>query len=363
MRYTYILLKLIAKQFYIQNSGIFLLFLFFGLGFLSGKEHIALASSIAQSPALLFYIIICWSAYLWASVRFVQEAIASKENLWVRNIIFFKAKQQWIMLIITQIVLNAPIIAYAGFISIFIAKYNQWSNLAMLTTYIVLSNLLPIVFYRKRLAAPIGDNKSSRLKVRANRLIATPVWLWSLNSLLHNRSFLYLITKTLSIGVLIAFTTIDNASVYDWRWLSIGVILVSMINITLITELFNFFKRDVPWMMNMPLSGLERTFIQWNSLLLLILPEGFVFIKYFPKDRPLGLFVELTIFALSICLSLFASFSVLSPEADNNLKKYFFFAIILFLLCLFGIPPTLSAFLLFSFTLTVHVSHYKINLE
>ncbi|MTI27258.1 hypothetical protein [Fulvivirga kasyanovii] len=363
MRHVSILLQTVAKQFYIQNSGFFLLLLFFGIGFLSGKEHVAIASSVAQSPMLLLYTMIGWSIYLWATFRFSLEAFSSKENLWIRNVIFYSSREQWNILLTMQAALSAPIIAYGAFTGIFMFKYHNWINLGTLLSYICIGSVLPVYLYRKHLAQPISNTRPNRLKTAINKWIATPAWLWPLSNLLHTRLWLYLATKALSIAVLIAFQVIDDIQVYDWRWQAIGMLLVSMANITLILELFKFHKQSVPWMINMPLSGIKRVIIQWSGILLLMLPEIWVLIRYFPSERSAELLLSLIIYGLCIGLSLFASFFIFSSEAEDALKKYFYFFISLFLLSLFGVPVILTSLLLFAFTFTVHILYYRVNLD
>lgn len=363
MRQVSILLQTVAKQFYIQNSGFFLLLLFFGVGFLSGKEHVAIASSIAQSPVLLFYTMIGWSIYLWATFRFSLGAFSSKENLWIRNIIFYNTRQQWHMLLTMQTALSAPIITYGAFTGIFMLQHHHWANLGTLLGYICIGNVLPVYIYRQQLAQPVSHTRPNKLKAAINKWAATPAWLWPLNNLLHFRPLLYLTTKGLSIAVLIAFTVMDDVQVYDWRWLNIGILLVSMINITRILELFKFYKQSVQWIMNMPLPGIKRAVLQWSGILLLMLPEIWVLIRHFPSERTSGLLLSLIVYGLCICLSLFASFFIFSSEAGNALKKYFYFFILLFLLCLSGVPLILISLLLFAFTFTVHILYYRVNLD
>ena len=146
-----ILLQTIAKQFYIRNSGFFILLMFSGLGFLSGKEHVAIATIIVNSTSFICILLFLWCFYIWLTYSFTIKALSTSKNRFLLNIRYFPTSKEIWLLNITQLALNAPIALYGLFLMTYAAKHGQWAHFMIIALYLIAANIIPAIIYRTKL--------------------------------------------------------------------------------------------------------------------------------------------------------------------------------------------------------------------
>lgn len=354
-----LLLPVVAKQFYIHNSGLFLLFLLFGIGFLSGREHIAIATSIATSTTLTLGLLVLWVGYLWLNCSYTFTTLAQPENRHLINLIFYKTGRQLAMLSLMQAILNLPVIAYGSFITIYAIKYHQWHITAILAGFLSGATIFPPFLYRRKLSGAVGESASRIFRIIS--VVILPSWIWAFRHLLRSRILLFSATKLIGCLMLIAFYTVDSHENFDWRWLCMGFLLVASLNMPLIFEVFAFYQHRISWHMNMPLTPARRIIPVAVNILLLLVPELITAVKYSPLERDPVLLMQLAAYTFGICLASYACQHFLPLRAGASIKYYFFLAVGLLLMCMFSIPPAWVAGLLILFSLTVLMSYYSLN--
>ena len=90
-----VLNAILVREFYLANSGFFLLVVAIAGGFMRGYEHIALAEFFISTPMVLCIPLTVWILYALKVANFNGERLSLQENEFVFYFPLFPVITQW----------------------------------------------------------------------------------------------------------------------------------------------------------------------------------------------------------------------------------------------------------------------------
>src|SRR6187551_2903318 len=91
-----ILQRVLVREFYRANAGLFFLVIGIGAGFMRSYEHIALAEFFSASPVLMLVPILVWTLYTLNVMKFNRDTLKRKENEFIFHFTLLPPQQKWI---------------------------------------------------------------------------------------------------------------------------------------------------------------------------------------------------------------------------------------------------------------------------
>lgn len=358
---TSILLKIVAKGFYKEHSGL-LLFLFatllsycFYIEVLNQTHltpdqillhNFAFVLNLISSPIMLILISIIWLVLTIKSWNYVllQTSIQSNQFLFYSSTSLSKIHQlkSWF---IVQLVISLPILAYGLFSLLIGFVFEYYLIPILLILYVLLLSLVSAFLYVKRVNSFVKVEKSiifSKILFNWRK----PFFTLYIFHVFERLKTTFIITKLFSYsmiagGVYILAGTNNNLVVTG-----IIVLGVAITHSILIYHSYLFEHYYLRFSLNFPYSRIRVYFYWAINYLLLTLPENI----WFLSNNNL----IISILSLLLNLSIGMLFRNLLYWAGLNMKKYLYW--IFFLFYLFFVIILLKMYwLLFSLNFIVSV--------
>src|SRR6187551_2707599 len=111
-----ILQRVLVREFYRANAGLFFLVIGIGVGFMRSYEHIALAEFFSASPTLMLVPILVWTIYTLNVIKFNRDILQRKENEFILHVTLLPSSQKWIGVLTTLFYQLIPAILYGIFL-------------------------------------------------------------------------------------------------------------------------------------------------------------------------------------------------------------------------------------------------------
>jgi hypothetical protein len=314
-------------------------------GLLKGEEHVAIARFFTSNAINLIYPYFGLLAYEFLTLRFSISWISHHQNRILQDLLFVDARQRIEHLIIVILYLQVPVLLYSFFLlTIALTAGNFIAGLIIL-----LFTLVRILFYSLLLNRYIIHPREKRYQqlIRLNLpdYLSFPVILFSLRHFFSKNFLSLLLSKLLSIGVLLIFIllidTIDN---YD-RFSAVILPLTFISNAFIAYGLFRFLNIELNVFRNLPLHPPIILFQVFIVLIILCLPEILIIYRNFFDLITIGS-LSIHIFnAVSILLFMYASLVYFNFDLQKFIIRLFWGSIILVLILLFDFPSTLMCLL------------------
>lgn len=336
--------KLIVRQFYLQNTGLFLVVLLLGFGFLSSNEHIALATYALHDGFFLAGYLILWLLYTFYTIRFSWQLIQTTDLLQLFRLI--PAAKRLLILYLLNMQLLAPVIVYASFVFwVGTQQRTDRMNGTLLLTVGFLS-LLPLPFLERALQNPRPEQFAGSLGTWLRQRLTTPYLFFFIRFLFREQPATVFLTKAgsclLTLGILALYPTDD----YDIRLLSLGMLLSAAFHAGVIFELYQFEATQLLLIRNLPLPVWKRWSLYGTMMSLLLGPEAVLLLDKRPTDVPMLATVGVWLFGLSLLLLQFTTLLARHRARDRFILTLFWPLIGYFFLIMYQF----SAWLLFLIT-------------
>ena len=164
--------KLIVRQFYLQNTGLSLVVLLLGFGFLSSNEHIALATYALHDGFFLAGYVTLWLVYTLYTIRFSWQLVQTSNLLQLFRLI--PTTKRLFILYLINLQLLAPVILYAGFMLwLGVQQHTVLAN-SILVLIIAFLPLLPLPLIEWALRNPNPEQFTGNLGVWLRQHLTTP---------------------------------------------------------------------------------------------------------------------------------------------------------------------------------------------
>lgn len=328
--------KLIVRQFYLQNTGLFLVVLMLSFGFLSSAEHIALATYALHDLAFLSIYMALWVIYAVYAIRFSLQLFQTTDLLQLFRLI--PPVKRVVILYFLHLQLLAPVILYAGFM-LWVGNKQQttMANGIVILTISMLS-ILPLPFVERALRNPNPEQFTGNLGAWLRQRLTTPYGLFFVRYLFREQPATLFLTKTgsclVTIGVLALYPTDD----YDIRLLSLGMLLSAAFHAGIIFELYQFEATQLLLLRNLPLSIPKRLMNYVGMIALIISPEAVILIYNHPTDVAIPAIIGVWAFGLSLLMLQFVALLSHHHDRDRFMSRLFWPIIGCFFLIMYRLP-------------------------
>jgi hypothetical protein len=337
--------RVLVVEFYRVNAGFFFIVIGVGFGFLSGKEHTALAHAFVGSTMLLFIPILIWAVYTLKVIQFNKIELSKDENSFLLASAALSPLQLLmccLALSVKQLIL--PIL-YGGFLLVTALKLEVVRSLLLIIVSLSFLALVVTLIIRYEILHPGRNKLISLWKRKMDSLFVKPL-IWFYPEWISRQQPLMVIGTKIFAGLLIVgvgrLYLFDS---YDERLMAMGCTLSFSANLALVYFYHQFENFHFSLMRSLPIPLFKRLLSFLGTVLLLNLTEIGLLFNYYPSSLSPAHGFILFAFALSIYLLAFAVLYLKSIPLETFIQKVFIASFCWIILILFKIPVVLIAFI------------------
>lgn len=340
-----VLVPVFVREFYLANTGFFLLVIAFAGGFMRSYDHIALAEFFISSPLVMIIPIGLWSTYTLKVINFNWERTKQNENEFIFCFMVFPRSKQWWMVIRVVLIQLLPAVGYGLFLCLLAWKYELINSIIVIVIGQMLLVLVSASHLRWSLHHPNHEKKVSFIARFFNVRFTKPFPLYFIEWIARYELTMLLGTKLFSALTITAIAALYKTDVYDLRLLSIGIIIASGANVGLVHSLHHFENFRLGWMKGLPIPLLKRICFSLITIGIILLPEIFLLIKNFPAEQHLHDYVICSFFLVSIPLLFYGLLYAKDRDQQQLMTLVFYCSLAWFVVVLFKVPILLLGIL------------------
>ncbi|AKD55387.1 hypothetical protein [Spirosoma radiotolerans] len=274
-----VLNQVFVRTFYVKNAGTFLVLILLAFGFLSAVEHKALIMAALGSPFFLGLVFIIWGLYLLKTVAFVRQELMAPEHLFLQTCWLLPTVTRWLMWLVIQTALLAPVLGYAAWMLQLAILHERWDSFTAIILVCIglIATGAGLADYRLRHPNPNALQLPHLTVKLPYELFFPTYWLrYEPLSLLLTKAF----SGLLLAGVCRLYPTDD----YDQRLLLIGLLLAVLGHSQVGGQVSAFERHYLIFLQNLPLAWWQR-FVRYALMYgLLWLPELLILLRNCPAD-------------------------------------------------------------------------------
>jgi hypothetical protein len=340
-----VLIPIVVREFYLANTGLFLLVIAFAGGFMRSYDHIALAEFFISSPLVLMIPIGFWFLYNLKVINFNWERIKQNENEFIFCFMLFPVSKQWWMAIRVVVIQLLPVFLYGLFLSLLAWKHEMFNSIVVIL--IALKILVSTGAYHLiwSLHNPNYEKKVSFISRFLNLQFEKAFPLFFIEWMARHEFVMLLGTKFFSALIILSITALYKTDIYDLRLLSIGIIIVSAANTGLIHAMHHFENFHLSWLKGLPLPFLKRIFYSLLTIVIILLPEMAFLVQNFPTGLGWHNLAISAFFLFSIALLIYGLLYAKDRNQQEIMTLIFYCGIGWFVLVLFHVPILLLGIL------------------
>jgi hypothetical protein len=355
---TYILYKVITKEFYRENAAFFLVVIAICGGFMSGIEHKALAEFFISSEITLLIPISVWIIYTLKIIQFNNKTILLDENEFVFALANLSIRIQGVTLltiIFSQLLL---VLIYAVFLvaTAFIHEQNAT------VIYILLSLIGLILTATINLFQQLNNPQSFLKEGAISKFLNMKFYRHHLQffpeAILREELLLVAGSKVFSGLLIIGVAALYNYEAYDLRLVAMGITIAMTGNIVLLFKYHQFEEQRLSILRNLPLSLVERFVNFLITFMIICSPEVGLLIKHFPGSLSTSQFLTAVFYAAAIPITLYSSLYIKSVSIDTLISRSFVFVMTLIVLILFRVEIFFIAMALLVLSVIIFSRYY-----
>jgi hypothetical protein len=284
-------------------------------------------------------------------VLFVGPAISKKENrfLLVYSILPMRIKVRSALGV--SLTLLLPIMAYAAFLMTLAIPNRLFSSIASLLLAFATLVLVLSTFIIIRLSYYHSDKIYVHIPFFSR--FARPSWLFFIEYLFRGDPVLFTLSKAYSCLVIIGASALYKTDQFDLRLITTGVLLSYVGNASILHKYCWFLYHKLKFTLNLPISFARFSANQLLTLMLLILPETIVFLRYYPLATDVSDIVGIILFGLGITILSFSFLLLKQLELSQFITRIFWLIVLTTFLILFSIHPLILGFLYLFIAITI----------
>lgn len=331
-----ILYLTIVREYYRQNAIFIFVVLMFAIGFLSGREHMAIINQALHVPFVLGCIFLIWVLYAVKATLFTVRFLSQRSSEFLYHIRLFPPRKRiWAFMNLQFWLIQLSFTYSVLMLGIGVVEKTWGAVLA-----IVLINTGLIVagawVYEYRIKRPNSRQDVVRKYFSLN--LTTPQFLFYPRHLLTQQTVLLLITKAFSAFVLMGACYLYPTDDYDIRLISLGCLLAAFSQSVILQNLHFFERMYFEIYKNMPVSGLRWFLNYLLTLAVILFPEAVVLARNFPAGlSPADGLVQF-FFLLSVTVMLLHYQVFVAGNNESGFQVVFFSGLTLAILVMFKIP-------------------------
>lgn len=357
-----LLIRSLVRVYYQDNIGFFLVVLYLAFGVLRANEHIALATSIANSLTLTLLTIGLWSVYYLKSLGFIYKILNTKQYKFIRELLLYPKSKQFAWLFLVQLLIGLPAWGYAAFISLFNFQFGTYTNWLIMFGFLILANATitaTTIYFLKKPTKEIQPGLWTRL---ISKNISLPYPIWYVRHLFVHEPMLAFLSKTGSLLLLLGSFYLYETDVYDWRLLAVGALFAFIINSILIYNYYEFNRKNY-WTYNLPIPKPQIIISTLATLFILFIPEILLILINVPASINITDSVGLILFGVSIGYFLLNSLLLKPMLKENYGKRVFSLLVLMIFIIMYSIPLIIVDFILLALGAWILSRYYQFILR
>ena len=333
-----VFIRVFVTEFYRVNAGFFLIVAGLCFGFLSGREHKALAQAFVSSPLLLLIPFAVWIIYGFKVIGFNSILLTKTENSFLFQSSALPRFQLWKCISMVSFMQLLPVLSYGMFLMLVALPSKQFNSFALSTT-ILLSGLLLITWKTVNLIlSPKLDSRVSLFKNKIDVWITKPfVWFYP-EWIIRQQPLLIIGTKLFSCLIIIGTSRLYLFDTYDERLMAMGSALAFASNLVVVFYYHRFENFHYPVLRSLPFSLPKRLSLFILTFIILNAFEWGTLYHYFPVALGRIHFFLLITFSLSIYVIGYACLFIKDVTLELFIQKTGIAAFTWFILILFKVP-------------------------
>jgi hypothetical protein len=300
-----LLYRVFTLPFFLDNITLFLIVIGLGGGFMSGREHIALAEFFISSSVLLLIPFLIWTLYAIKIVGYNAAKLKQQENNFLFSTLLFPRVKKALLIGIIIVTQFLPALLYGGFLMGIAKQYRQTSSLFQIAGSLIVLLLLMSLGFLYSLRHPNPDKRLSRITKLFHRSFRRPSYWFAFEWLTRTHPWTFIGAKVFSCLLLAGTLLLYQTDSYDYRLLGMAMAMISGIHAQLIYELHRFDNFHFAMMRQLPFSFGKRLVLLLVTLMLIWIPEGGVLLTYSPSSLPRPLQAISLLFAMSMNAALY----------------------------------------------------------
>lgn len=270
-----VLIRTIVKEFYKENAGFLLIVMGLGFGFLKTPQHVDIASALALQPIYYLVPMVLWILYALKTINFIYRVKRLPQNWFLTDVNALKAAKLKAHAIYIEILLLAPILSYALFMTFIAVDLGQITSTIILIVANFLILMVSAHFFYQRLIQPIDSSISTSFK-SWTRFLPKSFSFLLIHHLAYRHGTTFVLTKLFSIAIILGATSLFNIEGVDLRLLALGILLSSAINANFSFKYIEFESTSLSLYRNLPVSRLNMFGKSIITYIILSVPEFLV---------------------------------------------------------------------------------------
>jgi len=320
-----LLINTLAKAFYQQHAGFFLVGIYILFGVVEPSQLIgyqkALLLAGITSPVGLAVVFVAWLLYSLKVLFFVRQKLAEAQYSFVRETAALDVKSQFKLWLKLFLVMLLPIGVYVFLLIALSFKYHLlWSAISIVLVFSALCFALSWLTLR---LVTFGFLKQERKQLSTGIKVKRPFFSWPIFYLLNEQPLMLLMCKGLSFiffkGMLWMFADVGN----DSRVVLVGMLASVLCHAVLIYSVLKFDISHLNFVKSMPVSLLKRVF-NWLLIFAIVLIPEWVF-AIAAAHTTVYAFLSVCLFGLASLLLMLSLLYLVKLDMDRYLKWLLFF--------------------------------------
>ncbi len=353
--------KIFIVGFYRANSGMFLFALLFLFGMMRISDHVLIAGFFLSEKILLLIPFGIWMLYNVNVLSFYIRTFKLPDNSFLGIAMLIHPHRKFRTSLFLQTAVFLPMILYIIFLSTVAAMNSLFGTILLLFISLSLLLFLNTSLFYYLLNKPFHRQNSIWERVIKISIpgIRNLYPFQYCNYVLRADTVKLLFSKFLSVITILVTLYLYKSDDYRISVVTIGALISITFNGLLIYGMHDFYENQYRITRNLPYRKMNRFLMHTLILIILLIPECFVFLRNFSIPG-IGRTTELIGFYSGIAI-LIKSLMLIKPLQPESYLKYAGYGFILFTFLLLYRPPLflLALVPLFSGALLYNFYYYK----
>ena len=320
-----LLVNTIAKEFYQQHAGYFLMGFYILFGVVEPSQligyHKALLLAGISSPIGMVFVFISWCIYSIKVHFFIKQRLTSATYNFIKEVGTLDRNSQLKLWLALHCVILSPIIIYVFALIVLSVYHHFFFSLLYLVT--IFSALVFGLAFHSYQSITFGFLKQERKQSNFGIILKRPFLSWPLHYLWNEQSLMLLMCKVLSLvffkGMLWMFADVGN----DTRVLLVALLASVLCHAVLIFTLLKFEIAYLNFSKSLPISTYKRLLGWLSTFTIILLPEWLFLIV--SSDYNIHSIINGFLFSLAGLLFLLTLLYILKLNMERYLRWLLFF--------------------------------------
>ncbi|WP_212002768.1 hypothetical protein [Chitinophaga sp. HK235] len=361
---TAILQKIFTAQFYIQNTGFFLVLFYLMFGVVDSSSllsyHRSLMMGFLEGHSFLLLVLFLWTLYLLKCTGFVMKTLQTRGYEFLYTTMGSMHKKQrlreWAFI---HTAIYLPVLIYSGIAIVVGVRHHYYSTASIILIFNIAMCCWPLALYERKLHNPDTLFFTGHLQRWINRHIVKPPVLYFLYELFTQFPRRILSAKLISAALVwITFFLMQQGDYFDLRGLQLGVMVSVLLHLQLLTHHRVFDDTWLNFMENLPISTFRHYLRMVGIYVIIFLPEMImIIVNAYTKTDVLSL---LMVFCMALSLLMFFRTLLYFPKINNEIHvRYVLLTCFVVLFLILGHREWIAILLLLLMSAIIFFKKYR----